>query len=212
MSTALNKLLVISSEPLNLDRPVFGSEFFREISPLGEALLALLKQKNGFFAFESALHVFPARSSTQSVGLVEWNAEELWTGLYAGAAAGCLFFAEDIFGCQFCIREDEVQLFEPETGEWSFFATDLENWAERILDDYEFVTGYPLARKWQASNGVLAVGQRLVPKIPFVMGGEYQLDNLYSLDAVKAMQLRAEIARQIRGLPDGTHIRFKVMD
>jgi hypothetical protein len=47
---------------------------------------------------------------------------------------------------------------------------------------------------------------RLVPKIPFVCGGRYEVNNLYPLNEVKGRQFRASIARQIRDLPDGSQV------
>ncbi|MGD9644213.1 MAG: hypothetical protein AB7U73_00785 [Pirellulales bacterium] len=42
------------------------------------------------------------------------------------------------------------------------------------------------------------------------VGGDYVLENLYALDDVKGMRFRASIANQIRDLPDGTKIRFRI--
>ena len=46
----------------------------------------------------------------------------------------------------------------------------------------------------------------LLPKIPFVFGGKYEIENLYPVDDLKGMLFRASIAKQIRGLPDGCQI------
>ena len=70
------------------------------------------------------------------------------------------------------------------------------------------MTGYPLAHDWQIRHGNLAFDQRLVPKIPFVMGGTPSVETVYAMDAVRAMRMHGEIAVQIRDLPDGTRVRF----
>jgi hypothetical protein len=98
--------------------------------------------------------------------------------------------------------------FNPETGNIEVVATSLEGWAERILADYTVETGWPLAHEWQRRYGPLPVQERLIPKIPFVLGGAYDTDNLYAIDAVKGMRFRADIARQIRDLPDGTQVKL----
>jgi hypothetical protein len=46
----------------------------------------------------------------------------------------------------------------------------------------------------------------LIPKIPFVLGGKYEVDNLYAGNIVDAMRFRASLARQISAIPDGTAI------
>src|SRR5207245_6232815 len=113
-----------------------------------------------------------------------------------------LFFAEDVFGDQFCLHEGRVCSFDAETGELKVLGHSLEDWAKRILDDYELLTGYPLIHKWQELHGPVPIGTRLMPKIPFVLGGGYSLDNLYVLASVSAMKSRGNLARQIKDLPD----------
>ena len=82
-------------------------------------------------------------------------------------------------------------------------------WANDMVADYQFRTGYPLAHDWQVANGILPAGVRLLPKIPFFCGGKYEVQNLYALADVKGMLLRASIAKQIRDLPDGAEIVFR---
>ncbi|QXI49530.1 MULTISPECIES: hypothetical protein [Pseudomonas] len=56
-----------------------------------------------------------------------------------------VFFAEDLFGIQFCLHGNEVLSFDPETVKFSFLSARLEEWAAKILADYDYVTGYSLA-------------------------------------------------------------------
>ncbi len=74
---------------------------------------------------------------------------------------------------------------------------------DRILREYTVITGYPLLHEWQQKNGAIAVGWRLMPKIRFVLGGSYRLENLYALSTVSAMKTRGNLARQLKDLPDG---------
>lgn len=80
------------------------------------------------------------------------------------------------------------------------------------MDDYNRHTGYPFAHEWQSRYGVLAENTRLTPKIPFVLGGEFSIDNLYMLDSVKSMRLRADLALQLLNLPDGASVRYKIVE
>jgi hypothetical protein len=50
-----------------------------------------------------------------------------------------------------------------------------------------------------------------VPKIPFVAGGDYAVDNLYAGDAIKSLRYRGEFAVQIRDVPEGGKIRLKMI-
>jgi hypothetical protein len=76
------------------------------------------------------------------------------------------------------------------------------------MSNYSVLVGWPIARDWQRVNGPIRPGQRLVPKKPFVLGGEYAINNLYALDATVSMRFRGELAVQIRDLPDGTTVTF----
>src|SRR5689334_5564500 len=75
----------------------------------------------------------------------------------------CCCFAEDAFGGQFCILEDTISKFDPETGEFEFLAPNLTKWAEMILRDFEILTAYPLAHEWQLSHRKVKATERLVP-------------------------------------------------
>ena len=86
-------------------------------------------------------------------------------------ARGLLCFAGDIFQDQFCLSKAGVVRFKAETGETAFVAHSIEKWADVILSDYQFETGWPLAHEWQLTNGPLVPGKRLMPKTPFFLGG-----------------------------------------
>ncbi len=207
MGKFLEKLMDLSGPELSEN--ISGTLFENLPMEYGDELVMLLGRKNGFYAFESALHVFPDKSIHNEIGVVEWNKKDLWVGLYGDLVDGCFFFAEDIFGGQFCFKKDGIYCFDPETGSTRFLSSTLEGWVQLVIDDYRALTGYPVAHEWQKINGPLPIGMRLVPKIPFVVGGQFAIDNLFLLDSVKAMQLRANLAAQIKDLPDGSSIQWK---
>lgn len=136
----------------------------------------------------------------------------MWRCEYGELADRALFFAEDAFGNQFCLHHERVCSFDAETGELNELAANLETWASSLLNDYAFLTGHPLIHQWQAKNGALPAGSRLIPKIPFVLGGEYALQNLYPLVATRGMKSRGNLARQLKDLPDGARIEFRIVD
>jgi hypothetical protein len=205
MNSSVRKLIDIASQPFT------GCLVTGMATTLPELRL-LLSQKNGFFAFESALRVFPAGDSAWSYSFDEWNSEKLWRSHYGNLADGLLFFAEDVFGAQFCMKEGAVHTFDPETGDLTFVASSIEDWASLVLSDYDYLTGHSLAHEWQQSHGPLAPRDRLMPKIPFVCGGEFKIDNLDSIEGSRAMRSRGNLAIQIRDLPDGARIQFEIVD
>lgn len=211
MSSSVELLLSVASSALSTDPAASLTPMLRRAGKRGRELFELLATRNGFYAFESALHVFPLSGSGDQ-SLDRWNSLELWRNRYEDLTEGCLFFAEDIFGGQFCIRDDKIHAFDPETGALESLAPTLEGWAHTILKDYRVLTGQPLAHEWQSRHGALPLGTRLLPKQPFVAGGMYEIDNLYALDAVKGMLFRADLAIQIRNIPNGATIELNVVE
>ena len=186
-------------------RTSFGAFAEREIG-------AVLSVKNGFYAFEGALHVFPDTGVPGEYGLDRWNESKLWRRNYNGMADNIVFFAEDAFGTQFGLHREMIGTFDPETGEFSTMASSVEEWASKVLDDYSFWTGHPVAKEWQIHHGRIEAGMRLVPTIPFVMGGPFEAENVKAVDAVEGMRFRASIAVQIRDVPEGAEIELCVID
>jgi hypothetical protein len=71
--------------------------------------------------------------------------------------------------------------------------------------------GYPVAHEWQRASGALAPGRRLAPRTPFVLGGTFDVANLYSASQVELMRFRGHLATQLRDLPDGATVTLKVV-
>ena len=211
MDDHLLRLLSVASEPI-LTPP--HSRELESLSFLGEQITGLeemLALKNGWYAFESSLHGFPLGAKSGVMDLRTWNSNDLWRNHYKYLDDGCFFFAEDVFGVQFCFLREKIHTFDPETGTTQNFANNLGEWSKKILDDFNLHTGYPLAHEWQSEHGPLKPGERLLPKIPFVLQGSYTIENLYSMDAVEGMKFRASIATQIQQLPDGSKVRLKIV-
>lgn len=211
MAAAISKLLSISSESLGTFCPAENaSQHLGQWGSLGEELAQVLSQRNGFYAYESALLVRPLTRANSPLGLVEWNVDDLWKGKYHEDLADALFFAEDAFGVQFCIRDRRVYTFDPETASFESLSDSFSGWAEALLMDYDLRTGYSVCHTWQIKNEPLSPGMRLLPKVPFVCGGKYDADNLYELNEVEGMLFRASIANQLRDVPDGGQVVLKI--
>jgi hypothetical protein len=205
---SVKDLLAVAGAPIG--PPLAVTDFLNRWGCLGNELATILTLRNGFYAYESSLLLRPFNNESLPVGLLEWNQPDLWRAKYNENLGQVLFFAEDVFGCQFCIREGSIYTFDPETGNFEKIAASFQEWAQILIDDYEFRTGYPLSHAWQMQNGPLPNGMRLLPKIPFVCSGKYDVKNLHSLSDVKGMRFRASIANQIRSVPNGMEIVFKL--
>jgi hypothetical protein len=211
MQSKLAKLVEIGSPAICGQPPVISEQSRLMAGGLADDLQAFLASKNGFYAFESALHVFAAGPSDET-SLEEWNSPSLWRDQYGELDPKCLFFAEDVFGFQFAMCDDEIYSFDPETALLTPVAGNLEGWASVVLDDYDFCTGHSLAHAWQIKNGELPKGVRLHPKRQFVLGGKFELENLGPVNAVHGMCFRGYVAQKIKGLPEGTNVQFVFPD
>lgn len=209
MSDGIKRLLSVSSGSLAAERPnaVPSDELFS--SAVARQLLDMLCMRNGFYAFHSALLVRAVSCQGAPLGIVEWNAPALWKAEYKTNLDRALFFAEDLFGNQFSIKDDVVQSFDAETGEFQVIGESIEDWANWVLEESEVRTAWPLAEQWGAAGRALEPGQRLVPQIPFVLGGEFELKNLYKLNEVESLRYRASITNQLRDSPDGSKVILK---
>lgn len=210
--SSIKKLVELSSEPLARSTPRLSSELRLVGGALADDLEELLARRNGFYCFENALHVFPGRSDRGHIGLIEWNAQELWKREYGKLISPSVFFAEDIFGGQFCIVGNAIHTFDPETAELLQLASSINEWAEKLLQDYNQLTGYPLAHQWQREHGALLPGKRLVPKAPFVLGGEFSVKNLYVAESAAGMRARGNLARQLIDVPDGAQVSYQIVE
>lgn len=211
MKENLEALISNGEEPLGPRLTRLPKGMRKRAGGLGQELTELLGVKNGFFAYDRALRVFPLGKTEEGFDLEEWNSAELWRSAYGDILTGEeLFFAEDIFGEQFLIREGSVWRFDPETGEQEAFAPTLDEWAYRILDEDQIEVGTLFANDWTHLHGPLDARKRLIPRRLFTLGGQFELENLFAADAVKAMRFRGEFARQIRDLPDGTEIELEL--
>lgn len=200
----LDKLLEIAS-------PSLSEEIASTSSIDDKDLFGLLARKNGFFAFEYALEVFPCGASALSYPVTEWNSQTLWHDAYNDLAPKGFCFAQDAFGGQF-VLSDSIYFFDPETGELETFANDLEEWANNVLCNHDAATGYSLAHEWQSAQGRIVPRNRLTPIAPFVLGGEVCAKNLVQMNAVKSLRLRGSLAQKIRNLPDGSKIIYEVTE
>jgi hypothetical protein len=211
MGPSLQKLLEIGGKPFLAKGIDSSVEAIDRLGEIGISIKDVLRQRNGFFCFESAFRFFPSVTVEASWGLGEWNSPDLWKADYRGLADNVFCFAEELFGRQFVVYDGKIGIFEAETGDLKTVASSLEEWASKILLDYNQLTGYGLAHEWQRHHGPLHPRHRLLAKKPFVLGGEYSLTNFAAQDSVRLMKTLGNLAYQIHALPDGSRIEFKML-
>ncbi|WP_394843655.1 hypothetical protein LZC95_42230 [Pendulispora brunnea] len=175
---------------------------------VGDAIHSLLRLKNGFFAFDDALHVFPDINVGPLPGIIRWNDLATWRYAYGGLADRGVFFADTIFGDAFVWRGRSICRFDAQTATYFPMASSMAEWAAALLRAPTLWTGQKLAAAWQERNGPLPRGQRLITKEPCAPGTEYKVENLRAMDAIASMRLRGELALQRRcDVTSGVHKR-----
>ena len=205
MTDPFARLLEGASEPLGppeVTLTIDAGDATRELTEL-------LAARNGFYALGSSLHVFPSPPSRENHDIETWNAPDLWRDEYGDMADGHVFFGEDAFGNQFSLYDGRVVMFDAETARIEKLANDVPGWVERIVADHRVLTGWPVAIEWQERHGPLPPGKRLLPVKPFVLGGDYVVENLRAVDAVEGMRYRGYVAQRLRGVPDGTPVELR---
>ncbi|WP_020674008.1 SMI1/KNR4 family protein [Amycolatopsis nigrescens] len=203
MNTALTRLVERAKGPLG---PPVEVEFG---GGLPGQLGRLLSRVNGFALFDYGVQTFHVGPSGLGPELGAWNAAGTWKDAYGELADGLLCFAQDLFGVQFALEENRrVVTFDPETAERSVIGSDLDSWADWLLEEPDVRGARSFAKLWQDTYGALGHDDRLLPVTSFVLGGEYGVENLVVRDGVTAMRIRGPIARQLHDLPDGTPISF----
>ena len=139
-----------------------------------------------------------------------WNDPDLWRAAFDGLADGTPFFAENFLGEQYRIVEGEVTRWDPDTCDHELCGADLDGWLARVRADPAGAAPLWMHEEWEATHGALSTQNHLAPRVPYVLGGEYSLDNVRDLDSVTDLRLRATLATRIRDLPDGASIEFDV--
>ena len=159
-------------------------------------LCALLELKNGFYAYGGALLVRALSCTEQPIGITQWNKVALWnTAFQDNTIQAAICFAEDVFGSQVCLMDNAVYHFDPETGTFKKVGDSLDEWATGVASDSDFETGEPLLRQWEQLHGTLRSGEKLTPKQPFVLNGQFSIENLYTMQDHESMTYRAYDAR-----------------
>ena len=169
----------------------------------------IIATNNGGFFFQKSLHIYGFANELDFHNIDCINT--LLHREYASIAKGLTAFAQDLLGNQFCFqtRSRKVTFFNVETGERNDIAEGFSDWINVLLSDLEYLTCLPMAQAWQES-GQLHFHQRLCPKHPFIIGGEYTISNVYAATFPNYIKANANIARQIFDLPNGTRVKLKI--
>jgi hypothetical protein len=171
---------------------------------------SFIEKVNGGFFYDYSLQLYSINTSFEFHDIIKVN--EVIKKEYGGIVADDFFFGQEIFGNQFGYSNDGIIFLNSETGEREKIANNFDDWIEVLKADLDYLTGKNIAKVWNNSNVSFTPNERLYPKKPFVMGGEYKIENLFPLGYPKYISAYANIANQIHNLPNGTKLKLKIIE
>ncbi len=205
MNLFTQKLLSISSPPVV--QVTLGPT--PDSLGIPEELKRILSEKNGLYAFYGSLHFYPLTGDEVSIETM--NTVQGWKDVYPQTVRDGMAFACDAFGDQYIASTEGGFLkLEIETGSVEPMGNTLEECLGLIFSNLEVQTGYPLALQWQEASGPIPHNHLLSPKIPFMLGGPYTLDNLWLSHVRDRVEFASDLFKQTRDLPDGQQIKLVI--
>jgi hypothetical protein len=176
-------------------------EILEELPP---GLVRVLVDANGFILHEGALHVRGASRTPEWHSLrAAWRGPSAFHTLYEDVRASDIPFAQDQFGDQFLIRDGAVLRLLAESGELEPVAESLDEFFSGLSGDIEGFLNVGL-------DHAMKPGELLVAYPPFVCQESGAGVSLKPSPVGEVILFHADLARQIRDVPDGGQVEFKL--
>ncbi len=220
MNPAIADLLAPASFRLSKAEAVLPPFVESAAGPLAGELQALLRVRNGFYAFSNALHVFPSVSSDLSWGLRgDWNMPGRGSGSMSMSPSRWipgLCFAQDTFGNLFSIKEGTICRFEADDGRACPRGRDpVAKWAELIQSQrLRLWTSWPrrLSLEGEAWAHPRSHQRSAARERPSACGGSDASRGAgHAIDAALLLGFWGKFATQIHDLPDGATINSAIL-
>ena len=175
----------------------------RELPP---DLVRIINDTNGFILHDGALHVRGASITPEWHSLrVALQGPTAFHTLYESVHATDIPFAQDQVGDQFVLRDGRVLRLSSETGDIEPLADSLGEFFRRVAANIKGFLNAGLEHTMQP-------GQLLLAFPPFVFQESGAGASLKPVRAGEVIRFHADLARQIRDVPDGGQIEIKVVD
>ncbi len=172
------------------------------LAELPSELGGLLDELNGFILHEGALHVRGASLAPEWHSLrAAWKGPNALHRFYEELEPGDIPFAQDQLGDQFLLRQGMIIRLSAETGAVEPFAECLEDFLEELEEDIEELLDVGL-------DHPLKPGELLQANPPFCFQESEAGVQLDPKPADHVIRRHAELAKRIRGVPEGGEIDF----
>jgi hypothetical protein len=183
------------------------------LSELSTEHSELLREMNGFIAFEGGFHLRGVCDDPVWHSLAEASlGENSLHRLFRSVRASDIPFGEDCMGDQFLLRESVVYRLSGESGDaQSLKCSWQEFFARLIANPLEFLRLQPLVQ-FQREGGHLKPGQLLSAYPPFVCEEARNGVSLCAISATERISFLADFARQFASIADGELCRITVSE
>ena len=173
------------------------------LAELPQELAELLGQANGFILHHGALHfrgasLEPAWHSLRHA----WRGPESFQKLYPQILPNDIPFAQDQFGDQFLWRDGTIIRLSAETGDTEVYSPSLRVFLAEVAKDIETFLNVGLQHQ-------LKPGQLLYVYPPFCTAEAAEKSSMTGIAANHVILFHADVARQIRNIPEGEKTKLK---
>ena len=176
-------------------------------------LARLLVETNGFIAYDGGLHVRGACHAPPWHSLrYWWNSDDALHRQFSAVRESDVPFAEDAFGDQYLIRDDEVHRLLAEEGEVQALSFGVRGFLAAVERDPIGFLGLERFTQFREEGGVLAPGQLLNAYPPFIAAESSQGVSLRAIPTAERIAFLAHLARTVQGRPDGSPFRFRTTE
>jgi hypothetical protein len=180
--------------------------------------MELLAKTNGGFTEDRYYHFFGIEG-TEYHNVFEWNKPQSWKQHF-GLTDSHFVFSEDLFGNQYFFkrgqRKNAIYILWVSTGKTDFIADTFETFIHDIVDDTleEVMSDFKdLARAFIIkSNSEWIPFKHISHKIPLVLSGKDELDNLEWSDSLTNLFFHGQLISQLKHLPPGTPVKDIIMN
>ena len=181
------------------------------LSELSIEHVELLREMNGFIAFDGGFHLRGVCDDPVWHSLAEaWTGENSLHRLYPSVRKSDIPFGEDCMGDQFLLRESVVYRLSGESGDCESLRYSWQQFFERLTaNPPEFLRLEPLVQ-FHREGGRLEPGQLLSVYPPFVCEESQDGVSLSAVPATERILFLADFARQFASVADGEPFRITV--
>lgn len=182
-----------------------------DFSDQHEKLWELLQKKNGYEFFHSAMIFFPSIRSTTSWPTIEDLLNHMEESDFLSDHHYLVPFACDAFGFLFFVGFDGIYHMESEDGSLEYVAENLEGFFSLLMDEEggDYWSASPIFEQWCEENAPLKAPMRLTAQQPFLLGGEFETENLLKGDLLAVLQWYADLHRLFKDVEDGQEVEIQ---